>query len=134
MSILDLLVYHQLNVYQTWHWYIFVLDLDPKDPILCSRKQINIRTKSRSTYQKKKKRTGPLYLRIVLRAFVREPTRRPGPTKQSAPTTGARGAFVGSIFSRTRWDYSSHRVSKVVMILTLSQENSMSTYPALIRV
>ena len=38
MSILDLLVIHQLNVYQTWHWYIFVLDLDPKDPILCSRK------------------------------------------------------------------------------------------------
>lgn len=38
MLILDLLVYHQLNVYQTWHWYIFVLDLDPKGPILCSRK------------------------------------------------------------------------------------------------
>ena len=57
MSILDLLVIHQLNVYQTWHWYIFVLDLDPKDPILCSRKTDKYKDKSRSTYQKKKKRT-----------------------------------------------------------------------------
>jgi len=55
MSILDLLVYHQLNVYQTWHWYIFVLDLDPKDPILCSRKQINIRTKVGAPTKKNEK-------------------------------------------------------------------------------
>jgi hypothetical protein len=38
MQILDLLVLHQLNLYQTWHWYSFVLQLDPKDPILCLKK------------------------------------------------------------------------------------------------
>jgi hypothetical protein len=38
MQILDLLAIHQSNLYQTGHWYIFVLDLDPKDPVLCSRK------------------------------------------------------------------------------------------------
>jgi len=69
MSILDLLVYHQLNVYQTWHWYIFVLDLDPKDPILCSRKQINIRTKVGAPTKKKRKEHCSLFLQQSLTYF-----------------------------------------------------------------
>lgn len=35
-----LLVIHLLNVSQIWHWYISELSLVPKDPILCSAKQI----------------------------------------------------------------------------------------------
>jgi hypothetical protein len=53
MSILDLSVIHQLNVYQTWHWYIFVLDLDPKDPILCSRKTDKYKDKKQEHLPKK---------------------------------------------------------------------------------
>jgi hypothetical protein len=45
MPIPDPLAIHQLNAHQTWQWYIFVLNLDPKDPIPCLMKKYYIMNK-----------------------------------------------------------------------------------------